>query len=124
MIDYSGNLEPEADIAGLCEMLRARAAALDVFPQAGVRVRAVKVDHYAIADGNPENGFIDISVRLREGRSQEVKEATTAALFDVVTAHLATLLDRRKVAVSLELREIDARLAPKVNTIRLGGQGA
>ena len=116
-IDYSANLEPVADIAGLCEALRATAAGLDVFPESGVRVRAFRADHYAIADGDPENGFIDISVRLREGRAQDVKEAATAALFAAAKAHLTQVIATQPILLSLEMREIDATLAPKLNTI-------
>lgn len=116
-VDYSSNLEPGADIAGLCEMLRATAAGLDVFPEAGVRVRAFCADHYAIADGDPENGYIDISVRLREGRPHAAKKAATEALFAAVKVHLAQLIATRPILLSLEMREIDAALAPKVNTV-------
>ena len=122
-IEYSANLEDAVDMAALCEAIRAQAALIDTFPMAGVRVRATRVDHFAMADGNPKHGFIDLSVRLREGRSQEVKEATTQTLFAVVTTHLAKLIENRPMLVSLEMREIDALLAPKINTIRLGGQG-
>ena len=118
MIDYSANLEPKADIAGLCEVLRRTAAALEAFPEAGVRVRAFAADHYAIADGHPENGYIDISVRLREGREPAVKEAAVAALFEAARAHLAGVIATRPVMLSMEMRDIDARLAPKLNTVR------
>ena len=118
MIDYSANLEPDADIAGLCEVLRRTAAALEAFPEAGVRVRAFAADHYAIADGHPENGYIDISVRLREGREQSVKEAAVADLFEAARAHLAGVIATRPVMLSMEMRDIDARLAPKLNTVR------
>lgn len=117
MIDYSGNVEPLADIAGLCEALRVAAGNMDVFPQSGVRVRAFRADHYAIADGDPDYGYIDISVRLREGRPQDVKETATAALFEVARAHLAPVIAARPVMLSLEMRDIDALLAPKLNTI-------
>ena len=118
MIDYSANLEPDADIAGLCEALRRTAAALEAFPEAGVRVRAFAAAHYAIADGHPENGYIDISVRLREGREPAVKEAAVAALFEAARAHLAGVIATRPVMLSMEMRDIDARLAPKLNTVR------
>ena len=118
MIDYSANLEPDADIAGLCEVLRRTAAALEAFPEAGVRVRAFAADHYAIADGHPENGYIDISVRLREGREPAVKEAAVAALFEAARAHLAGVIATRPVMLSMEMRDIEARLAPKLNTVR------
>ena len=71
MIDYSANVEPDVDMRALCDALRDVAASMDAFPLAGVKVRAVRVDHYAIADGSPEHGFIDISVRIREGRDMK-----------------------------------------------------
>ena len=117
-IDYSANLEEAGDIAGLCETLRACAAGLDIFPETGVRVRAFAANHTAIADGDPDNGYIDISVRLREGRAQEAKRAATEALFEVAKAHLAEVIATKPVMLSLEMRDIDAELAPKLNTIR------
>lgn len=117
-IDYSANLEDVADIQGLCEALRVRAASLEAFPEAGVRVRAFRADHVSIADGDPVHGYIDISVRLREGRSQEVKEQAATELFDAAKAHLAEAISMRPVMVSLEVREINARLAPKINTVQ------
>ena len=73
-IEYSANLEESVDMAALCEAIRVRAANIDAFPMPGIRVRATRVDHYAIADGSTKHGFIDLSVRLREGRAQDVKE--------------------------------------------------
>ena len=117
IIDYSANLEPAADIAGLCEGLRKTAAALDVFPMTGVRVRAIRADHYAIADGDPGHGYIDISVRLRAGRTPEARKAATAALFATAKAHLADLIATRPVMLSMEMRDIDPEVSPKINTV-------
>ena len=80
-IDYSANLEARLDVAGLCAVLRDAAVATGVFPLAGVRVRAIRVDHVVIADGNPKHAFLDISVRLRAGRTGEAKARATAAIF-------------------------------------------
>ena len=117
-IDYSPNLEKQADIGGLCEVLRKTAASLDAFPELGVRVRAYRADYCAIADGNAENGFIDISVRLRAGRVQDVREAATEALFAAARTHLSDLIAAHPVMLSMEMRDIDAALSPKLNTIR------
>ena len=118
MIDYSGNLDDCVDMPGLCDVLRKTAASLDIFPETGVRVRAVRVDHYSIADGDPAHGFVDMSVRLREGRAQDAKEAAVAALFDAAKRFLADVLASRPIMVSMEMRDIDARLAPKLNTVK------
>lgn len=118
ILEFSSNLESDADIPGLCDALRVTAAKQAIFPESGVRVRAYRSDYYSIADGDPENGFIDISVRLREGRPLDARKAATAVLFDAAKEHLADVLERRPIMLSLEMRNIDAELAPKLNTVR------
>lgn len=117
-IDYSANLEGTVDMAALCEAIRAEAATIATFPLAGIRVRATRVDHYAIADGDPKHGFIDISVRLREGRSAEVKQDAITRIFDAAKAALAPAMASHSIALSAEMRDIDAKLSPKCGTIR------
>ena len=73
-LEYSANLEPTVDMYGLCTALKDAAAATGVFPPAGIRVRAIQCDHSVVADGDPRHGFIDISVRLRAGRSEDAKD--------------------------------------------------
>jgi 5-carboxymethyl-2-hydroxymuconate isomerase len=118
MIDYSVNVETDVDIGALCDTLRDVAASIDAFPLAGVKVRAVRVDHYSIADGNPEHGFIDISVRIREGRDMETKQNAAQKIFDAANEFVADVMRRRSLALSLELRDIDAALSPKSGSIR------
>jgi 5-carboxymethyl-2-hydroxymuconate isomerase len=118
MIDYSVNVEKDVDIGALCDTLRDVAASIDAFPLAGVKVRAVRVDHYAIADGNPEHGFIDISVRIREGRDMETKQNAAQKIFEAANEFVADFMQRRSLALSLELRDIDAALSPKSGSIR------
>lgn len=118
IIDYSANLEDFVDMGGLCNALRETACDLEAFPSAGVRVRAIPARHYAIADGNPEHGYIDIAVRLRAGRTAEVKQDATARLFETARAYVAPVMAKRPIALSLEMRDIDPELSPKTGTIR------
>lgn len=118
LIEYSGNLGSVIDIDALCETLRVAGIETGVFPMPGIRVRAYRADHYAIADGDPKHGFIDISVRLREGRPQEKKEAATASLFEAARSFLAEAFIENSIALSLEMRDIDASLSPKAGSIR------
>lgn len=117
-VDYSGNLEDRIDMRGLCECIRVTAAGIDTFPVPGIRVRATRVDHYAIADGNPDHGFIDISVRLRAGRSDDVKQDAAQRIFQAVQTFLDPALAQYSIALSLEMRDIDPALSPKTGTIR------
>ena len=117
-IQYSQNLQPEIDMQQLCESIRQTCLTIEAFPMAGIRVRATAVDYYAIADGNPKHGFIDIIVRLREGRPLEVRQAAIQDIFDQAKAFLAEAFDTNSIALSAEIIEIDASLSPKYGTIR------
>lgn len=118
MIDYSANMENRTDIAALCEKLRAAAVDTGVFPIAGVRVRAFCADHAAIADGAPEHGYVDISVRLRGGRDLATRKSACDRIFAAAREFLQPAIDSHPVALSLEMRDIDADLSPKTGSIR------
>ncbi|WP_193174814.1 5-carboxymethyl-2-hydroxymuconate Delta-isomerase [Oricola nitratireducens] len=118
MIDYSANMEDAVDMAALCELLRKTGIETGVFPMAGIRVRAFRADHVAIADGDPRHGYIDISIRLRGGRTFEAKKAATEKLFAAAKTYLEPVIAAKSMALSMEMRDIDPELSPKLNTIR------
>lgn len=117
-IEYSANLEEVIDFAALCDAIRAEAVTIDAFPLPGVRVRATRVDHYAIADGDPKHGFIDLSIRLRGGRAEDVKRAAVAQIFARLKAFTQAACATHSIALSAEMRDIDPDLSPKFGTIR------
>ncbi len=117
-VEYSGNLDDWVDISGLCECIRKTAAGIETFPTPGIRVRAMRADHYAIADGNPAHGFVDISIRLRAGRSDAAKKDATQRIFEGARSFLEPALRQHSIALSVEMRDIDPDLSPKTGTIR------
>ncbi|WP_087004348.1 5-carboxymethyl-2-hydroxymuconate Delta-isomerase [Rhizobium sullae] len=123
-VEYSANLEGRADLDTLCGTLLETVLETGLFEVGAVRVRALKADHYAIADRLPENGFIDLNFRIGKGRSAQEKKRTGEALFAAASAALAPLFETPHFALSLEIREIDAELSWKKNAIhpRLRGK--
>jgi 5-carboxymethyl-2-hydroxymuconate isomerase len=117
-IEYSANLEARIDIAGLCRTALKAACSTGVLELGAARVRAVRCDHYAIADEVPENMFVDAVLRVGEGRSQEQKAATGGAIYDAMHTYCAALYDTPHFALSLEVREIDRALSWKRNGIK------
>jgi 5-carboxymethyl-2-hydroxymuconate isomerase len=117
-IDYSANLEPDVDMGALCETIRAAAAEIETFPTAGIRVRATRVDHLAMADGDAKHGFIDLTVRLREGRAEQVKRDAMTRIFEVLKDFVAPAMETRSIALSVEMRDIDATFSAKFGNVR------
>lgn len=118
IVEYSPNLENQLDMTAFCDHLRSTAATVDALPMPGIRVRATKVDHYSIADGNPQHGFIDVSLRLRAGRSMEVRKHAIETLFEAAREFVSAYLSEHSLALSFEVRNIDADLSPKCGSIR------
>ena len=117
-IDYSANLEEVIDMSALCEAIRAAAAQIETFPTPGIRVRATRVNHVAMADGDAKHGFIDLSVRLREGRPDDVKKDAIARVFAALKDFAAPAMETHSIALSAEMRDIDAALSPKFGNVR------
>ncbi|MDE0695867.1 MAG: 5-carboxymethyl-2-hydroxymuconate isomerase [Boseongicola sp.] len=118
IVEYSANLDEAIDVGGLCETLRKAAAAIDEIAMPGVRVRAYRADHHAIADGADGHGFVDISVRLRGGRPDAVKDRVAKQLFADAREFIDPYMSGNSLALSLEVRDIDPELSPKIGTIR------
>ncbi|GHH00734.1 5-carboxymethyl-2-hydroxymuconate Delta-isomerase [Pseudodonghicola xiamenensis] len=118
MVDYSANVEDWVDMVRFCDALRRTAIETGALPMPGIRVRAMRADHVSIADGDPDHGYIDISVRLRGGRDLDTRKAATALIFAAAEDFLKPVMENRSLALSLEMRDIDPELAPKTGTIR------
>lgn len=123
-IEYSANLDGKTDMQGLCEAVLDAALATGIFEPGAIRVRAIRCDAYAIADRLPENGFVDISVRLGAGRSIETRRRIGDAVFAAMERFLEPLFGTPHFALSLEIRDIDPEVSWKKNAIhpRLRGK--
>jgi len=117
-LEYSANLDGRLDIGALCQVALKAATSTGVLEMAATRVRAIRCDHWAIADEHPDNAFVDASLRMGQGRSEEAKAATGKAIYDAMRAYCAPLYETHYFALSLELREIDSKLSWKENGIK------
>ena len=109
--EYSVNLPAELlDMAGLMEKMHDAAAAGGVFPLAGIRSRAIRCEEYRVGDGNPDNGFVNLSMKVGPGRDLETRLAVGRQLFDILVDHLQPLLERQPLAISFEMRELEAQV--------------
>src|SRR5579862_2036161 len=87
-IEYSANLEPRVDMAKVVEVVRKAAVETGIFPLGGIRVRTVRCEHYAIANGNPNLGFLDMVLRLGEGRDLATRKKAGEHVFKALSAYL------------------------------------
>ncbi len=118
IVEYSANLETRLDVQALVDGLHEAAAAIDGLPLGGLRTRAARRENYRIADGDPENAFVHVVVRLGHGRSVEQRRAFGDALFSALRDLLEPVGSASPLAASLEIQEIHPELTWKQNNLR------
>ena len=117
IVEYSANLEPELDPQGLVNALHKAALATSVFPVGGLRTRAERRDVFAVADGDPDNGFVAVMARIGEGRDAATRRKVAQALMAVLETETAWAFATRGLGLTVEVAEIDGAASLKTNNL-------
>ena len=116
-IEYSANLDSRLDMAKTVEVVRQAAVETGIFPLGGIRVRAIRCEHYAIADGNPDFGFFDMLLRLGEGRDLATRKKAGEHIFRALSDHLDPVFAAGHFALSFDMQINDKETSWKRNNI-------
>jgi 5-carboxymethyl-2-hydroxymuconate isomerase len=116
-IEYSANLDGRIDIGAACEVVRKAAVETGIFPLGGIRVRAIRCEHYAIADGSKDFAFLDMVLRLGEGRDLPTRKKASEHIFQALSRHLDPVFAASKFALSFDMQINDKETSWKRNNI-------
>ena len=116
-IEYSANLDARIDMGRVVEVVRRAAVETGIFPLGGIRVRAVRCEHFAIADGNADLGFLDMVLRLGEGRDLATRRQAGEHIFKALSAYLDPVFAGTKLALSFDMQINDKDTSWKRNNI-------
>jgi 5-carboxymethyl-2-hydroxymuconate isomerase len=99
------------------EVVRKAAVETGIFPLGGIRVRAVRCEHFAIADGRGDYGFLDMVLRLGEGRDLAARKKAGEHIFRALSQHLDPVFSASKFALSFDMQINDKETSWKRNNI-------
>ena len=116
-VEYSANIEGEIGLDALIDRLYATAIKTGVFEPGGIRVRGVRRERYRIADNHPDNGFVHVVARIGHARDLATRRRVGEALFRAACDHLQPVFDRRPLAISFELQELDPDVSFRKNNL-------
>ena len=116
-IEYSANLDARVDMGKVVEVVRKAAVETGVFPLGGIRVRAIRCEHYAIADGGTHFGFLDMVLRLGEGRDLATRKKAGEYIFKALSGYLDPVFANSKFALSFDMQINDKETSWKRNNI-------
>lgn len=106
IIEYSANIAEVAEIPALLGAVHQAACQSGVFEIPAIRTRAVARELALVGDGNPANGFVLITVRMKSGRPPAVQEQLAQSLMDAASRPLAAAFERRSIILNVEIHDI------------------
>lgn len=112
-IEYSPSLDARVDIASVCKTLHGAIVETGIFPLAGIRIRAHRADYAIVADDDPANAFMALTLNVGSGRSKETLRSAGDAIFRAAQQTMAEWLSVPYFALSLEIRIIDPEFSWK-----------
>jgi 5-carboxymethyl-2-hydroxymuconate isomerase len=116
--EYTANLEAEGDLPGLLEKANAVLIAQQgVFPIGGIRSRAIRLEHYRMADGAADYAFVHATLKIGAGRDAATRQHVGDRLFEAMKRHFAALYEKRYLALSLEIAEFSEAGTWKHNNV-------
>jgi 5-carboxymethyl-2-hydroxymuconate isomerase len=117
-IEYSANLEADLAPMVLVEAIHKAALSVPAFEMAGLRTRASRREFFMVADGNPGHAFIAVTARIGPGRDQETRTAASQTLMAALYAAVEPIYQRRGLALSVEVTELDGLGMTRKNNLR------
>lgn len=111
--DHAPELAQLADMAGFADHMRRAMVETGLFPLGGIRVRGHAATAQSVADGAPGWLWLDMQLRIGQGRSPAERDRAADHLYAAARAYLEPRLAGRPFALSFELREIDPQFSRK-----------
>lgn len=116
-VEYSSNLDKRVSMRNIIEEIHAAVVANGAFEKGGVRTRAIPQDLYVVADGDPDNSFIHVEMRIAPGRSPETRKQVSQSILDVIRERTKEVMKQYGLGISVEIREIDQTASLKLNNL-------
>jgi 5-carboxymethyl-2-hydroxymuconate isomerase len=117
-VEYSANVEQHVGIDGMLKSLQDTALATGIAELAGFRTRAERRDHYRVADGNPANCFVAITIRVARGRPMEDLKNLREKVTDAAVKYLEPVFSNAPISFSCEVQEIIPEMRVNISNIR------
>lgn len=118
ILEYTGNLKEDIKVEQLLkDVHQILIDRKDTFPIGGIRSRAIELTDYRVADGLEDDAFVHATLKIAAGRTEEIKAEVCDAIFEVIKAHFDETMNKRYLALSMELVEFSDSGTYKQNNI-------
>lgn len=117
VVEYTDNLHEQVVREQLVRRLHMAAVDSGIFPVWGIRTLARPTAIYAVGDGHPDNGFIQITVRIAPGRNLPLRQRILGELFGTLRDVMHARFDTGRLGIQMEITEFDPAVTTYLNNL-------
>jgi 5-carboxymethyl-2-hydroxymuconate isomerase len=117
IVEYSANLEGRLNVHILLEKVHRAVVESGVFKLGAVRTRAERRDAYVIADGDPNNAFIHVELKIAPGRDAATRTSVAQAVLDTIATETKDVFAHSGLGISVDVNEIDRTASLRLNNL-------
>jgi len=86
------------------------------FIEADIKSRVIKHDNFYIGDGNPNQAFITLNIKLLDGRSDQFKKDLAQSALNLLSKYFTKTLNDLKTSISVQISNIHRNSYSKIST--------
>lgn len=118
-LEFSANVTPQHNLESLfliCHDLLANILPTDI---ASCKSRAIKQDIYSVGNGETNNAFIHLTIKVMAGRSEETLQRLGNSVMQVLQNHFMQALQTLNTQITLEIVELSKQYFKQKQLIKL-----
>jgi len=108
MLEYTKNLQSKIDFKEIFSKIHGEIIETGEFVSDDIKSRAICIEKYFIGDGDPEKGFVHLSISLLDQRDENLKIQLSKALLQVLSNYLKVNTKENKCQITVEVVNINS----------------
>ena len=116
ILEYTENILDDADFVHLFERLHAMLAETGGCNPDEMRSRALRLDHYRMGNGDERNAFAHLTIKLQQGRPEDLLARMGQAALELLKEHFVQALEDQRCDLTVEIQEIPRQCYFKVSS--------
>ena len=117
VVEYSANLEADLDVRALVGAIHVAVRDSGTFELGAIRTRAERRDVYVIADGDPQNAFVNVMLMIGPGRNAATKKRVSQLVMSVLEEATRARFVTKGTALTVYVEELDDAAASRTNNL-------
>ncbi len=106
ILDYSSNIIEKTQLADLLKKINVFLSEQLPTNLSSCKSRAIKQDVFCVGDGNSNNAFVHINLKIMPGRDMEKLNKVGNAILAILKDYFHQSLDQLNLQITLEIEEI------------------